>query len=102
MTEPALREPEQIRQGCTAKFRPEMSDGMFYAILGYLLGEDWAEPRIEDIIVFDGHGLARTVGEETHSLFLGARECRSANSFASARRWTWMGTRWDRAVVRNR
>jgi hypothetical protein len=27
MTEPLLREPEQIRQDCAAKFRPEMSGG---------------------------------------------------------------------------
>jgi len=76
LTEPALREPEQIRQDCAAKFRPEMGDGgVFAAILGYLLGEEWGEPRIEDIIVFDERVLARTVEEDTHSMFLGAREC---------------------------
>ncbi len=75
MTEPVLREPEQIRQDCAAKFRPEMSGGAFCAILGYLLREDWGEPRIEDIIVSDDCVLARTEGQVTHSMFLGARKC---------------------------
>jgi hypothetical protein len=70
-----LREPEEIRQDCAAKFRPEMSDDLFCAILGYLLGEDWGEPRIESIIVSDECVLARTVGQVTHSSLLGAREC---------------------------
>ncbi len=42
MTEPALREPEQIRQECVRKLRPIETSGMFTAILGCLLGEDWA------------------------------------------------------------
>ena len=45
MTEPTLREPEQIRQDCVDKLRPIVTSGMFTAILGCLLGEDWAEPR---------------------------------------------------------
>ncbi len=72
MTEPALREPEQIRQECVRKLRPIETSGMFTAILGCLLGEDWATPRIEQLIVTDKCLLARTEGEVTHKLFLGA------------------------------
>ncbi len=74
MIEPAIREPEQIRQCCAAKLRPEMGSNGFCAILGYLLGEDWGEPRIEDIIVSDEWVLARSVGQAMHSSFLGRRE----------------------------
>ena len=71
VTEPVLREPEQIRQDCAAKLRPIETSGMFSAILGCLLGEDWATPRIEQLIVTDKCLLARTEGEVTHKLFLG-------------------------------
>jgi len=74
MTEPVLREPEQIRQDCAAKLRPIETSGMFSAILGCLLKEDWAEPRIEQLLVTDKCLLARTEGEVTHKLFLGAEE----------------------------
>ena len=46
---------------------------MFTAILGCLLGEDWAEPRIEQLIVTDKCLLARTEGEVTHKLYPGGR-----------------------------
>ena len=81
MTEPALREPEQIRQDCARKLAPIETSGMasktpvvqtdnvFSAILGCLLGEDWAEPRIEQLLVTDKCLLARTEGEVTHKLF---------------------------------
>jgi hypothetical protein len=75
MTEPVVREPEQIRQDCAAKFRPETGSDRFYAILAYLLGEDWGEPRIEDMIVSDERVLAREVGQETYSKFYCARKC---------------------------
>ncbi len=72
MTEPAIREPEQIRQDCAAKLRPIETSGMFTAILGCLLREDWAEPRIEEMVVTDKCLLARSEGQLTHKLFLGA------------------------------
>ena len=74
MTEPVLREPEQIRQDCAAKLRPIETSGMFTTILGCLLGEDWAEPRIEQLLVTDKCLLARTKDDVTHKLFLGAEE----------------------------
>jgi len=52
-----------------------MGNDGFSAILGYLLWEDWGEPRIEDIIVSYECLLARTEGRARHSLFLGARKC---------------------------
>ena len=74
MTEPTIREPEQIRQDCAAKLRPIETSGMFTAILGCLLREDWAEPRIEEMVVTDRCLLARTEGQPTHKLFLGAEK----------------------------
>jgi hypothetical protein len=77
MTEPAIREPDQIRQDCAAKFRPEVSSDGFWAIIGYLLGEDWGEPRIEEMIVSDEGVLVRNVGQETYSRLFCARKCLS-------------------------
>ncbi|MGA2618051.1 MAG: hypothetical protein ABSF26_10610 [Thermoguttaceae bacterium] len=74
MADPALREPEQIRQDCARKLRPIETSGMFTAILGCLLREDWAEPRIEQLILTDKCLLARTEDQVTHKLFLGAEE----------------------------
>jgi len=95
---PRLREPEQIRQECAAKFRPVIGSGVaFAAILGYLLREDWGEPRIDDMVVSDECIFARAIGQESHSLFVGARECliRQIRYIASRMRWTWTGTNWD-------
>ena len=50
MPEPILREPEQIRQDCVKKLRPVETSGVFTAILGCLLREDWATPRIEQLM----------------------------------------------------
>ena len=72
MADPFLREPEQIRQDCVRKLGPIETSGMFTAILGCLLGEDWATPKIEQLIVTEKCLLARTEGEVTHKLFLGA------------------------------
>jgi hypothetical protein len=74
VTELPIREPEQIRQDCAAKIRPIETSGMFTAILGCLLRENWAEPRIEEMIVTDKCLLARTNGQATHKLMLGAEE----------------------------
>ena len=59
-----------LDQDCAAKFRPLMSDDPWSAVVGYLLAEDWGEPRIEDIIVSEGCVLACTVGQVTHATFL--------------------------------
>lgn len=48
MTPPLLREPEQVRQDCARKVRAIETSGMFTAILGGLLGEDWTDPKIEE------------------------------------------------------
>ena len=62
-TEPALREPEQIRQECVAKLLPIDASNLLTAILGCLLGEDWSEPRIEQLIVTDKCLLLRNEGD---------------------------------------
>jgi hypothetical protein len=49
MTDQPLREPEQIRSECARKLRSVETGGMFTAILGCLLGEDWAMPSIEEL-----------------------------------------------------
>src|SRR5262249_19615162 len=46
-----LREPEQIRQDCARKLKQVQTSGMFTAILGCLLGEDWSTPRIEELLL---------------------------------------------------
>jgi hypothetical protein len=74
MIEKPIREPEQIRCDCAAKLRPIETSGMFTAILGCLLKEDWAEPRIEEMIVTDKCLLARREDQLTHKLFLGAED----------------------------
>jgi hypothetical protein len=74
MSESTLREPEQIRQSCATKLAAVETSDMFTAILGCLLGEDWASPKIEQLLVTDKCLLARTEGEVTHKLFLGAEE----------------------------
>ena len=73
MIDETLREPEQIRQGCTRKLRSVETSGMFTAILGSLLGEDWSTPHIEELqITPDRCLLARVEGEVSFKAFLGA------------------------------
>jgi hypothetical protein len=40
MTEPAVREPEDIRRDCGRKVREVHTSGFFTAVLACLLGED--------------------------------------------------------------
>lgn len=73
MADETIREPEQIRADCARKLRSVETGGMFTAILGCLLGEDWSTPRIEELrITPDRCLLARIEGEATFKAFLGA------------------------------
>lgn len=75
MTEPTIREPEDIRQACTRKLRSVQVSDHFQAILGCLLGEDWSTPRLVEIVITpDGHLLGRCDGESAFKAFLGASE----------------------------
>jgi hypothetical protein len=75
MTDPIIREPEQIRQDCADKLRRVQVSEHFQAILGCLLGEDWTTPRlVEMVITPDGHVLGRCNGEVSFKAFLGASE----------------------------
>ena len=75
MTEPTIREPEDIRKGCARKLRAVQVSDHFQAILGCLLGEDWTTPRlVEMVITPDGHLLGRCKGESGFKAFLGASE----------------------------
>ncbi len=75
MTEPTIREPEEIRQDCARKLRAVQVSEHFQAILGCLLGEDWTTPRLlEMVITPDGHLLGRCEGQPGFSTFLGACE----------------------------
>lgn len=70
---PPLREPEQIRQDCARKLRTIETSGMFAAILACLLGEDWTDPKIEELrLTPDRCLLARPAGEASFKAFLGA------------------------------
>lgn len=74
MTDPPLREVAQIRSDCARKVRAVETSGMFTAILGCLLNEDWSTPRIEALYLSpDGQLLARLDGEISHKSFLGAQ-----------------------------
>lgn len=73
MADKTIREPDQIRQDCARKLRSVETGGMFTAILGALLGEDWSTPKIEEMrITPDRCLLARVEGEATFKAFLGA------------------------------
>lgn len=73
MTEPTIREPDQIRRDAARKLRAVQVSDHFQAILGCLLGEDWTTPRlVEMIITPDGHVLGRCDGEPSFKAFLGA------------------------------
>jgi len=73
MSEPPIREPDEIRKDCARKLRSVEISGKFSAILGSLLGEDWSTPRIEELrITPDRCLLARVEGEASFKAFLGA------------------------------
>lgn len=73
MSDKPIREPNEIRTDCARKLAEVQISGMFSAILGCLLDEDWAEPRIEELQITPDRGiLARVVGEAGFNLFLGA------------------------------
>ena len=46
MSEPDIREPDQIRRDAARKLRGVQVSDHFRAILGCLLGEDWTRPRL--------------------------------------------------------
>jgi hypothetical protein len=73
MTEPTIREPEDIRRDCARKLRAVQVSEHFQAILGCLVGEDWTTPRLAEMAVTaDGHVLGRCDGEASFKAFLGA------------------------------
>jgi hypothetical protein len=73
MEEKSIREPDEIRKDCARKLASVEISGMFSAILGCLLGEDWSEPRIEELRISpDRYLLARVAGEASFKAFLGA------------------------------
>jgi hypothetical protein len=75
MTDPTAREPEEIRRDCARKLRSVQVSDHFQAILGCLLGEDWTNPRlVEMVITPDGHLLGRCQGEASFRAFLGAAD----------------------------
>ena len=75
MTDPTIREPDQIRQDAARKLRHVEVSEHFLAILGCLLGEDWTTPRlVEMVITPDGHMLGRCDGDAAFKAFLGASE----------------------------
>lgn len=68
-----IREPDQIRQDCAKKLRAVQVSDHFQAILGCLLGEDWTQPHLlEMVITPDGHLLGRCDGDAGFKAFLGA------------------------------
>jgi hypothetical protein len=75
MSEPTIREPDQIRGDAARKLRLVAVSDHFQAILGCLLSEDWTTPRlVEMTITPDGHLLGRCDGEPSFKAFLGASQ----------------------------
>ena len=73
MTDELIREPDEIRRSCALKLRSVETSGMFTALLGYLVGEDWATPRIEELKISpDRCVLARVEGDTALKTFIGA------------------------------
>jgi hypothetical protein len=73
MTDKPIREADEIRRDCARKLRSVETSGMFTAILGALLGEDWTTPKIEELRISpDRCLLARVEGEVSFKTFLGA------------------------------
>jgi hypothetical protein len=67
---------------------------MFSAILGCLLGEDWAEPRIAELQVTpDRCLLARLEGDVSFKTFIGAEADLIRTCTESPRSPAWMATR---------
>lgn len=74
MAESPIRDPEQIRQDCAAKLRPVETSGRFSAILGCLLGEDWAKPQIVEMVLSHKTLWAQNEGELGFNHYVGAEE----------------------------
>jgi hypothetical protein len=75
MTEPTIREPDQIRRDAARKLSAVQVSDHFQAILGCLVGEDWTTPRlVEMVITPDGHLLGRCDGEPAFKAYLGATD----------------------------
>jgi hypothetical protein len=73
MTEPNIREPDEIRRDCARKLQPVRVSDHFRAILDCLLREDWTTPRLVDMVITpDGHLLDRCDSEASFRAFLGA------------------------------
>lgn len=75
MSDPTIREPDEIRQDCARKLQAIKVSDHFQSILGCLLDEDWTTPRlVEMAITSDGHLLGRCEGEASFKAFLGESE----------------------------
>ena len=71
MSEPTIREPDQIRQDAARKLHAVEVSEHFQAILGCVLGEDWTTPRLVELTITpDGHVLGRCDGQPSFSAFL--------------------------------
>jgi hypothetical protein len=69
--------PQSPEERVIAKLHPDQlkTSGMFTAILGALLGQDWTTPRLVELtITFDECLLGREEGDVGFNLFLGAAE----------------------------
>src|SRR4051794_39500685 len=95
MSEPTIREPEEIRRDCARKLRAVQVSNHFQAILGCLLSEDWTTPHlVEMVITPDGHMLGRCDGQASFAAFLGASEDLVRNIHGSPRSQNSTATSW--------
>jgi hypothetical protein len=106
--DPTIREPEDIRSSCAHKLAGVEVSDHFRAILGCLLGEDWATPRLVELVATpDGHLLGRCDGDASFRAYLGAAADLLRNATGSplspnstaTRLGTWWA-RWPRSSGR--
>jgi hypothetical protein len=74
MTDKPLREADGIRRDCAQKLRSVETIGMLSSLLGYLVDEDWATPKIEELQMLPDRLLIRIEGDDALKPVIGVRE----------------------------
>jgi len=74
MTEPPIREPEEIRQGLADKLRQIEAGGQLSIALACFLASQWTTPRIEELHLTSSRNLiVRFIGEAKFRKYKGTR-----------------------------
>ena len=71
MTDKPIHDPEVIRRHCAGKLRSIETSGMFTAIDGCLLAENWSAPSLTEMRIMPDRCLLGRVGDDPVKAFLG-------------------------------